>query len=183
MGSSESKPSAVVVSTADSEKFPVEKRIAEFSNLTLNDTSVTPSATLDTSLFSKWEARLLSDPKNQLALSAFTQADMLNIIRSRDAVIHDGMHFFSHKIEAEGNPVTNQRSSGRCWLFASTNVMRVPFMKKYSPIFLWRVIYEDINFQNFNFRNNICFFGINWRKQIVLSLTNVADVRFLGVYD
>jgi len=135
MGSSESKPSSTVASTVDTEKFSVEKRTTEFSNLTLNDTFVTPSATLDTTLFTKWEARLLSDPKNQLALSAFTQVDMLNIIRCREAVIHDGVHFFSHKIDAEGNPVTNQRSSGRCWLFASTNVMRVPFMKKYIPTF------------------------------------------------
>ena len=31
----------------------------------------------------------------------------------------------------EGTPVTNQRSSGRCWLFASTNVFRVGLIKKY----------------------------------------------------
>jgi bleomycin hydrolase len=73
----------------------------------------------------------MSDPKNQLALSAFTQGDMLNLIRRREAVINDGLHLFSDKIEVEGKPVTNQRSSGRCWLFASTNVMRVGVMKKY----------------------------------------------------
>lgn len=132
MGSTASKPASTTSSTLETEKLSIEKRTAELANLTLKDTSAHPSKTIDTNLFSKWEDRLLSDPKNQLALNAFTQGDMLNIIRRRDAVINDGMHVFSHKIEAEGKPVTNQRSSGRCWLFASTNVIRVPFMKKYS---------------------------------------------------
>jgi len=140
MGSSASKPSP---STFDPEKFDaasdaatnpsvIAQRTAELANLTLNDSpSTSASTTLDTSLFSKWEDRLLSDPKNQLALSAFTQENMLNLIRCREAVINDGLHLFSDKIEVEGKPVTNQRSSGRCWLFASTNVMRVGMMNKY----------------------------------------------------
>lgn len=62
---------------------------------------------------------------------------MLNLIRNRDAVINDGLQLFSDKIQLEGNPITNQRSSGRCWLFASTNVMRVNMMKKY-VMRLWK---------------------------------------------
>src|SRR6266496_4574235 len=131
MGSAPSKPAPPSI-TLDVEKFSsIEERTASLANLTLNDPCTKPSKTLDTSLFSKWEDRLLSDPKNQLALGAFTEVDILNIIRRRDAVINDGLHLFSHKIEVEGKPVTNQRSSGRCWLFASTNVIRVGFMKKY----------------------------------------------------
>ncbi|XP_050552921.1 bleomycin hydrolase isoform X2 [Spodoptera frugiperda] len=34
-------------------------------------------------------------------------------------------------IDSEAKPVTNQENSGRCWLFAALNVMRLPFMKKY----------------------------------------------------
>ena len=30
----------------------------------------------------------------------------------------------------EVKPVTNQKSSGRCWLFAALNAMRIPFMKE-----------------------------------------------------
>ena len=166
MGSTPSKPTSST-STVDIEKFSsIEERTASLANLTLNDPSTKPSKTVDTSLFSKWEDRLLSDPKNQLALSAFTEVDILNIIRRREAVINDGMHLFSHKIETEGNPVTNQCSSGRCWLFASTNVIRINFMKKYFPS--KEDVDVGINFQSLNFRNNICFFGINWRRRIVL---------------
>lgn len=35
------------------------------------------------------------------------------------------------QIEAEAKPVTNQKSSGRCWIFACLNVIRLPFIKKY----------------------------------------------------
>jgi bleomycin hydrolase len=126
MGSAASKQQPAL----DTEKFDsILERAPDFANLSLNDAS--EDHTLDTSLFSKWEDRLLSDPKNQLALSAFTQGDMLNLIRNRDAVINDGLQLFSDKIQLEGTPITNQRSSGRCWLFASTNVMRVNMMKKY----------------------------------------------------
>ena len=138
MGSSTSRPT---VSALEPEKFDatpdaandsvIARRTADLANLTLNDTCTSASKALNTSLFSKWEDRLLSDPKNQLALSAFTQENMLNLIRSREAVINDGLHLFSDKIEVEGKPVTNQRSSGRCWLFASMNVIRVGMMNKY----------------------------------------------------
>jgi bleomycin hydrolase len=133
MGSAPSKPEPAVT-PVDHEKFAssalVNQRAADLANLTLNDRGADLRAELDTSLFAKWEDHLLADPKNQLALSAFTQGDMLSIIRRREAVINDGLHLFSDKIEGEGKPVTNQRSSGRCWLFASTNVMRVGLMRK-----------------------------------------------------
>lgn len=35
-------------------------------------------------------------------------------------------------MEIEGKPVTNQKSSGRCWLFAVLNCMRIPMMKEYN---------------------------------------------------
>ena len=39
---------------------------------------------------------------------------------------------FNIKIENEGAPITNQKSSGRCWLFAATNVFRVAIMNKHN---------------------------------------------------
>ena len=49
----------------------------------------------------------------------------------REAAIADTQNF-NVKIELEGAPITNQRSSGRCWLFAATNVFRVAIMKRYN---------------------------------------------------
>lgn len=41
-------------------------------------------------------------------------------------------HIFNTTIPLEGTPVTNQKRSGRCWLFGALNVFRVPIMKKYN---------------------------------------------------
>lgn len=39
---------------------------------------------------------------------------------------------FNTQISFEEAPITNQRSSGRCWLFASTNVFRVALIKRHN---------------------------------------------------
>ncbi|OTB03939.1 hypothetical protein M426DRAFT_321240 [Hypoxylon sp. CI-4A] len=78
-----------------------------------------------------WQSKVLADPKNRLALSALSSANPRDVLASRAAKIAD-QQVFNIKIPFEGAPITNQRSSGRCWLFASTNVFRVALMKKYN---------------------------------------------------
>ncbi|OAA46964.1 Peptidase C1B, bleomycin hydrolase [Metarhizium rileyi] len=73
---------------------------------------------------------LLEDPRNRLALAALSSANPQTVLTSQASKIAN-QHVFNTKIPFEGGPVTNQRSSGRCWLFASTNVFRVALMKKY----------------------------------------------------
>jgi bleomycin hydrolase len=53
------------------------------------------------------------------------------VLEKPSAILKDTQNF-NLKIPFEGSPVTNQRSSGRCWIFASTNVFRVSVMKKYN---------------------------------------------------
>lgn len=69
--------------------------------------------------------------QNRLALSALSANNATAILTQRSANIADSQNF-NIKIPLEGSPITNQRSSGRCWLFASTNVFRVAFMRKYN---------------------------------------------------
>jgi bleomycin hydrolase len=69
--------------------------------------------------------------QNQLALSALSSNNAVDILTSRASKIAD-TQTFNLKIPFEGSPVTNQRSSGRCWLFASTNVFRVALMRKHN---------------------------------------------------
>ncbi|KAK4124834.1 peptidase C1B, bleomycin hydrolase [Parathielavia appendiculata] len=78
----------------------------------------------------EWQDELLEDPKNRLAISALSAADPKQVLSSRAAKIAE-QHVFNVKIPFEGGPITNQRQSGRCWLFASTNVFRVALMQKY----------------------------------------------------
>lgn len=68
---------------------------------------------------------------HRLALSAFNTRSIKDVVTSRSARIAD-QQVFNTKIPFEGAPITNQRSSGRCWLFASTNVFRVALMKRYN---------------------------------------------------
>ncbi|KAG5930927.1 hypothetical protein E4U53_002041 [Claviceps sorghi] len=76
-------------------------------------------------------ARLLEDPRNRLALSALSSANPKTVLASQASKITN-QHLFNTRIPSEGAPITNQRSSGRCWLFAATNVFRVALMKKYN---------------------------------------------------
>ncbi|KAF2130220.1 bleomycin hydrolase [Dothidotthia symphoricarpi CBS 119687] len=78
----------------------------------------------------QWEKELMEDPKNRLALAALSCNPANAVLSSRSATISDAQSF-NIKIPMEGSPITNQASSGRCWLFASTNVFRVAIMKKY----------------------------------------------------
>ncbi|KAK8024138.1 bleomycin hydrolase [Apiospora rasikravindrae] len=86
---------------------------------------------LPVELMGAWQSKVLEDPKNRLALSALSGANPKDVLTQRSAQIAD-VHVFNVSLgPSEGAPITNQRSSGRCWLFASTNVFRVALMKKY----------------------------------------------------
>ncbi|KAJ0296916.1 hypothetical protein COL516b_011130 [Colletotrichum fioriniae] len=78
-----------------------------------------------------WQSRFLADPKNKLALTALSTADPRTVLTSTATKLADPQ-IFNTRIPFEGGPITNQRSSGRCWLFASTNVFRVALMRRYA---------------------------------------------------
>ncbi|KAI9691958.1 MAG: hypothetical protein M1820_009666 [Bogoriella megaspora] len=78
----------------------------------------------------EWTDKLLSDPKNRLALSTLSSNSARQTLSTRSTSIRD-TQVFNLKIPFEGSPVTNQRSSGRCWLFAATNVFRIAIMRRY----------------------------------------------------
>ena len=63
---------------------------------------------------------------------ALSNNDVNSILERPSTVIADSNPIFNIKIPIEGSPVTNQQRSGRCWLFASTNVFRVAIMKAYN---------------------------------------------------
>ena len=61
----------------------------------------------------------------------------------------------------EAKPITNQKSSGRCWLFACLNVIRIPFIKEY-------------NLDDFEFSQGFCFF---WDKVIFYPECRMMNAR------
>ncbi|KZF25143.1 bleomycin hydrolase [Xylona heveae TC161] len=135
MGASQSK----VPDPVTNEKLPERLRALEirgeesFSEKTLKVPHYSASGSPDVSITKAetWEKELLEDPKNRLALAALSSNAPTTVLTSRSAEIADTQNF-NIKIPFEGGPVTNQNRSGRCWLFASTNVFRVALMRRYS---------------------------------------------------
>ena len=76
-----------------------------------------------------WEKEAAADSKIQLARTILSQSDIRTVLSSRSARITD-QHIFNNVVDFKTGPITNQKSSGRCWLFATTNVIRYNIMKK-----------------------------------------------------
>ncbi len=68
-----------------------------------------------------------ADERNKLMQNAVTQTPVDDIALNRDVVTSTD-HTFSHHLDDWD--VTNQKKSGRCWLFAGLNLLRVGAMKK-----------------------------------------------------
>lgn len=68
-----------------------------------------------------------AEPKNLLALNAVAKNGIGAVALSR-AVVNRTDHTYSHLIETP--EATSQEKSGRCWLFAGLNTLRLAAMKK-----------------------------------------------------
>ncbi|KAL9542405.1 hypothetical protein MBANPS3_008636 [Mucor bainieri] len=77
----------------------------------------------------KFSEHFWHDKKNQLAMNAVMNNDPTKIMVNPKAAI-DNRHVFNVKLEVEG-AATNQKQSGRCWIFAGTNVLRLAVIRKY----------------------------------------------------
>ena len=98
----------------------------------------------------RYREEFYSSEKNRLAQNVVSKTDPLEACLNR-LTIDASNHVFSHKVKTksfmgkiasiltfvyrscfkvdEVKPMTNQKSSGRCWLFAVLNAMRIPFIK------------------------------------------------------
>ena len=69
----------------------------------------------------EWRARAEARPGHAIASTLLQKQDLNAALVSRTAVLAD-QHVYNTAIPREGTPVTNQMSSGRCWIFATTSV-------------------------------------------------------------
>ncbi|XP_072381809.1 bleomycin hydrolase [Diabrotica undecimpunctata] len=95
------------------------------------DSSTKVQGFLDEEILGNFRKEFYADQKNLLAQNVCSKIDPFEAALRRKT-LEETHHVFNHKIEAEGKPVTNQRSSGRCWLFAALNVIRLPFVKHHN---------------------------------------------------
>ncbi|KAJ2008019.1 bleomycin hydrolase [Coemansia thaxteri] len=71
-----------------------------------------------------------SDIKNKLATLTISRESYTNALENRYVYL-EHPPVFSHKLAIDA-PITNQKSSGRCWLFAGLNMLRQSMMKEYN---------------------------------------------------
>ncbi|KAJ7262286.1 peptidase C1B bleomycin hydrolase [Mycena haematopus] len=90
---------------------------------------VSPDGSLTLSNIASWESEIASKSKAQLARTILAHSDISSALTTRSALISD-KHVFNTQVDFKTGPITSQKSSGRCWLFASTNVFRYEVMKK-----------------------------------------------------
>ena len=64
---------------------------------------------------------------NKVAMNAVSHAGVLDAARNVDIEKNNP---FAFSIEVDAGKVCDQKQSGRCWMFAALNVMRLDLMKK-----------------------------------------------------
>ena len=93
----------------------------------------------------------VSDLRNSFKKDAYTTAIQNILTNTRDirsgALNHELQgetdHYFKYRVKVSG--ITDQKSSGRCWMFTSMNVLRPSIMEKY-------------NLSEFDFSHNYLYF-------------------------
>ncbi|CAH7688265.1 bleomycin hydrolase [Phakopsora pachyrhizi] len=147
MGSQSSKPTNQNNSNNNNNNNNNEKSLVNYSSRARSDAASTAALlsrlnlnnqtnnisdsiiTLDN--FTRWRNSFEADDKAQLASVLLTKLPLGSALIKRSALAID-RQVFSHTLTVQPTPVTNQKSSGRCWLFATCNVIRVNVIQKFN---------------------------------------------------
>lgn len=76
----------------------------------------------------QFEARFDAQRANRVAMNAVTENGLTKSAKRREAAQRDA-HTFS--VSLNQGDITNQKQSGRCWMFAALNTMRFEVIRKY----------------------------------------------------
>ncbi|PWN27873.1 peptidase C1B, bleomycin hydrolase [Jaminaea rosea] len=85
--------------------------------------SSSSSTSVDISSIPSWQSKLDQDPTSRLAALTLHNTTIKESLRVRKSEVQM-VDVFNTVVQRENRPITNQQSSGRCWLFASHNVIR-----------------------------------------------------------
>ncbi|KAF8531876.1 peptidase C1B, bleomycin hydrolase [Gautieria morchelliformis] len=130
MGSYPSKPQQLLkAQEVVDEKLKSRALVDEVARMHLDGklTSADGSLTLDT--LRHWESAASQDPKLALSRTILSQTELADALKNRSNAINTP-HIFNTSIPFSTGPITSQNSSGRCWLFATTNVLRYSVQQK-----------------------------------------------------
>src|SRR5687767_12143450 len=86
-----------------------------------------PGADIGASTLSGFRNDFAEDRANTAAMNAVTKTSINSVAQSRAAVIN-ARQVFSHNVDTA--KITSQKSSGRCWLFAGLNTLRMAAVQR-----------------------------------------------------
>ncbi|KAK6465333.1 aminopeptidase and bleomycin hydrolase [Scheffersomyces coipomensis] len=96
---------------------------------------VPPGNPLSNNVYSNWQSSFTADKRMLLAQSALAHNTIESVVAKSDleTVVKD-QYLFNVTVDTIGSPsfFNNQKSSGRCWIFASSNVFRTHVIKNYN---------------------------------------------------
>lgn len=131
-----------------------------------------PELSLKASQLASWNAEIQADPTLRLAGTVAVNSNVADSLIRRESKTKHTTGVFSHIVTPEGKPRMNQLRSGRCWLFAATNTLRIPLIRMYnmedvelSPAFLF--FYDKLEKANF------------FLEQAVLTANESVDSRLV----
>ncbi|KAH9935545.1 peptidase C1B bleomycin hydrolase [Fomitopsis serialis] len=127
-GSLPRRPPPAAAEAHDEKRATVDHVAASLSSLHLR-AATSQDGSLSLANLDSWEQQVASQPKLQLTRTVLHNSEIQSALLSRSAKVADA-HIFNTQLDFKTGPVTNQKSSGRCWLFATTNVLRYNVMKK-----------------------------------------------------
>jgi bleomycin hydrolase len=103
---------------------------------------------IDNKTVTSFIQKFAKNPTNKLAQNAVTKNSINDIALNRDIITTSPSTF---SIKLDDWKITNQKKSGRCWLFAGLNLFRVGAMKK-------------MNLPDFEFSQNYAMFWDKFEK-------------------
>ena len=128
---------------------------------------------------SEWNKNFDSDPQRRLAERALSKANLNDV-----AFVPAGSNLMRHKfsVEIKTLEAANQKSSGRCWLFAATNVLREMIAKKCN-IEKFELSQSYLAFYDKFERSNYFFESIIETADLPTDDRTVAHILNTGVHD
>ncbi|GAB5353525.1 hypothetical protein AAMO2058_000043200 [Amorphochlora amoebiformis] len=118
-----------------------------------------------------FESKYNNDAKSKLAEDILARANLKDVAINRKVAI-ESIHTYSHTVP-EVKPSVNQRSSGRCWIFAALNVIREQLVR-------------DLKMESFELSQSYVFFWDKFEKagwfleQIIQTLDEKVEDRLIS---
>jgi bleomycin hydrolase len=84
---------------------------------------------IDSRSLEKLRTSFKMDMTDKALQNAISNNDINSLALNRE-MVNQHNEIFNVKIDAKG--ITNQKSTGRCWMFAGLNILRPAMLKKYN---------------------------------------------------